>query len=259
MQQHVHSSDTQHGLVSIKAIKHRRVIALAHILVGLDGSAILVVNLAGCLHDESCTTHGRIANHIINLRLCHRDDHADDMARRTELTVLTFLRHARQHILIDIAHSVGIFHIQQVDIINHTLQHISLRNAENRILHIATIGRTTLLAYALNEHKHIVANMVEHILGREALEHRPSQVFVSHLLIGFRIQPLLAFLKQRVLEFVAKLNGVTLFMALLIVEQFDEEQIRKLFKYGYRHRDATSPQCIPNFIYTAFNVASNSR
>ena len=38
--------------------------------------------------------------------------------------------------------------------------------------------------------------VVEHILGREALKHGPSQTLVSHLLIGFRIQPLLAFLEE---------------------------------------------------------------
>ncbi len=101
--------------------------------------------------------------------------------------------------------------------------------------------------------------MVEHVLGREALEDRPAQILVCNLLIRFWIQPLLAFLKQRVLEFVAKLNGVAFLMPLLIVEQFDEEQIRELFKDGHRYRDATSPQRIPYFIDTTLHVAGYCR
>ena len=142
MQQHVHRPDTKHRLVSIKAIKHRRVIALTHIIISLNGSTVLIVNLTSSLHDESCATHRRVADHIINLRLCHRDNHTDDMARRAELAVLSLLRHAGQHILIDIAHRIGILHIQQVDIINNTLQHVSLWNAKNGILHISAISRT---------------------------------------------------------------------------------------------------------------------
>ena len=170
MQQHIHSTNTQHRLVSVEAIEHGGVIALAHILVGLDGGTVLVVDLTGSLHDETCTTHGRVADDIINLGLSHRDNHTDDVARRAELTVLPLLRHSCQHILIDIAHGVGIFHIQQVDIVDDTLQHVSLRNTEHGILHVAAIGRTTLLADALDKHKHVVAHMVQHVLGRETLE-----------------------------------------------------------------------------------------
>ena len=241
MQQHVHRTDTQHSLVGIKTIKHGRIIALAHISIGLDGGAVLVVNLAGSLHDESCTTHRWVANHIINLRLSHRDDHTDDMTRGTELSVLAFLRHASQHILVNIAHRVGIFHIQQVDIIYHRLQHICLWNAEHSILHIATISRTTLFSNALDKHKHIVTHVVQHILSRKALEYRPAKVLVRNLLVGFWVSPLLPLLKQRILEFVTKLDSVTLLMTLLIVEQLDEEQIRELLKDSNGHGDTTCP------------------
>ena len=241
MQQHVHGTDTQHGLVGIKTIKHGRIIAFTHILVRLDYSTILIINLLGSLHNESSTTHSRVANHIINLRLGHRDNHTDNVARGAELTVLAFLRHARQHILIHIAHRIGIFHIQQVDIIYHRLQYICLRNAEHRILHITTISRTTLLAYALDKHKHIVTHVVQHILSRETLEYRPAQFLVRYLLAGFGVGPLLALLKQRVFEFVSKLDSIALFTSLLVIQQLDEKQICKLFKDCNGHGYSTCP------------------
>ena len=88
MKQQVHSAYAQHRLVSIIAIDHAG-LDVGNILTGIEGFTIVLLDIFHSLYKETSTTHSWVADIILWSWIHHFDNHADDMARSTELTIGT--------------------------------------------------------------------------------------------------------------------------------------------------------------------------
>ena len=203
MQEEVHCSDTQHRRVGIVAIDKRR-LDMLHRFCRIECPLVMLLDILHCFHQEARTTHRRVADIVGRCRLHHIDNHTNDVARCTKLSVSARSSHLTEDILIDIAHRITIVHIEGIDPIDHLRQCTSIRDKESRRLHIPTVSTLLTCSDCLDKLKDILTNHLEHVFWTRMAEHRPAHTLVGHLLFGDRVQPVLPNKEGRILYFSIK-------------------------------------------------------
>ena len=231
MQHQVHSTDAQHGEIGVEAVKHV-VLVMVGILSLEQFTLVMLLHILGTLNDESCATHSRVADGVFEGGLHELDHHADNVTRCTELTIVARGSHFAKHILIHVAHSVTVVHVEVVDALNYLGQRARTLDKEGGILHKTAVGTLLALVERLDIDKHVLAHETEHCLGVLVLEHSPAQVVVGHITVGLGIVPR-AILESGFAHSNTKGISISLTSALGIVEHFHEEQIGHLFENGY--------------------------
>ena len=263
VEQEVHGSYAQHGLVGIVAVNHRGLHVL-HLLTYIHGSLILLLDILHRLNQESCRTHGRVADVVLGRRLHHLYNHAYDVARRAKLSVGARCSHLAEYILVDIAHGVAVVHVECVHTVNHFGKRTGVGYEEYSRLHVAAVGTLLTGTDMLDKLKHTLAHNLEHVVGTEVLEHVPTQILVRHagtLLVahGIGINPQLAVKECGVLHFAVPVACVLFFLQLLVVEQFHKEDVGHLLQYCDGIGDASHKECVPYLVYLVFYFASYHR
>ena len=189
MQHQVHRTDSKHCLVSIKAVEH-----FVAVMVGLlffqQFLLMMFLDELSRFHDESSRTHSWVAHSVVQVRLHHINHHSNDMARSTELTVVTACGHLAQHILVHIAHRVAVIHIKTVDPLDNLDQRTSVRNQEVGVIHKAAVSRFLTVVQRLDEHERILRYGREHRFGFPILEYMPAETFIGNIPIQVWVVPL---------------------------------------------------------------------
>ena len=255
MKHQVHRSDTKHREVSVETVKHL-VLVVVGILLLQEFLPVVLLNVFRTLHDESGTTHCRVADRVFQGGLHQLHHHADDVSRCAELTVVSRCCHLPENILVGVAHRIAVVHIEVVDTLHYLRQRARTLNEEGGILHETTVGGILALVEVLDEYEHILAHDAEHRFGFLVLEHTPAQVVVGNIAVCVGIVPH-SFFERRVFHRHPEGICIRLLRALSIVEHFHEEQIRHLFQNRNGIRDASRPEGIPNTINSVFNLSCN--
>ena len=151
---------------------------------------MVLLNELRRFHDEASRTHSWVAYGVVQVRLHHIDHHTDDMARSTELTVVTACGHLAQHIFVHIAHRVAVIHIKPVDPLDNLDQRTSVRNQEGGVIHKAAVSRFLTVVQRLDEHEHILGYGREHRFGFLVLEYMPAETFIGYIPIQVWVVPL---------------------------------------------------------------------
>ena len=149
------------------------------------------------------------------------------MARGAELPVVARCGHLAENILIGVAHSVAVVHIEVVNAFNNLGKGTGALYEESGILHETTISRLFALVQCLNENESIPAHNTEHRFGFLILEDAPTQIVIGYVPICIGIVPH-TLLEDRVFHSHAKGIGIRLLCALGIVEHLHKEQIGHL-------------------------------
>ena len=122
MQQHIHGTDTQHRSIRVIASEHSGLVIIQ--LLSVHHHVLLVLsNIVSCFNEEAGTAHCGVTDDIIlfERRLHQFNHHPDNVSRSTELSVLTFLCHFAENVLIDIAHGVSVVHIKPIYLLDKRL------------------------------------------------------------------------------------------------------------------------------------------
>ena len=122
--------------------------------------------IARRLHYETGATHSGVAHAVaLSYRRLHQLHHqANDVAWRAKLAVLPAGGHFAQDVLIHVAHSVAVFHIEVADLLHYAVQGFGTLDEEYGIGHISGVGRAAAVAQCLDKGEHEVAHAVEEIL-----------------------------------------------------------------------------------------------
>ena len=129
MKQEVHGSDTKHCLVGIITIDHAR-LDMVSLFAYIHCRLIVLLDVLDSFYKETGRTHGRVADVILGSWFHHLHNHADDVARSTELTICARCCHLAKDILIHIAHGITIVHVESINTVNNLCQCTSIRNQE---------------------------------------------------------------------------------------------------------------------------------
>ena len=121
VQQHVHAADTQHSVIKVKAVEQVPMEMLPQFGVGHHFGMSLAQRFAHG-HQKAASSASRIANDVRGLRLDHLYHEPDDVARSTKLAVLPGARDLAQHVFVEIALGVPVFHRNLVDHVHNLRQ-----------------------------------------------------------------------------------------------------------------------------------------
>jgi len=91
-------------------------------------------------HQKPASSARRIADNVGGLGLHHLHHEPDDVARRAELAVLTSAGNLAQHVFVEIALGVPIFHRHFVDHVLYLGQQRRRGNGEACALHVLGVG-----------------------------------------------------------------------------------------------------------------------
>ena len=259
VQQQVHGSYAQHGLVGIVAIDHRG-FHVMNILAYIGSRLIVLLNIFNSLNEESGRTHGWVADVIFRSRLHHLHNHSDDVSGRAELSVGAACRHLAENVFIYIAHRIAVVHVERIHAIYHLGKGSGVGNEEDSRLHVAAVGAFFACADVLDEFEHVLSYHLEHIVSAQVFEHVPAQAFVrdsSLLLVGgsVGVNPELSFGEGRVFHLAIPVACVLFFLQLLVVEHFHEEDVGHLFQHGDRVCNASHKECVPYLVYLVFDFS----
>ena len=228
---------------------------MMHFVGSIECCLVILFDIFHCLYQESCTSHGRVADIVLWCRLHHFYYHADDMTRCAELTISARGCHFAKYILIHIAHGIAVVHIECIHTIYNLCKRASIWNQEYGSLHVSAIGALFASTDMLDKLEYILANHVVHILRACIAEHRPSHAFVWHFLIGIWIQPHLARRECRILYFAIEVACVVFFLQLLIVEHLHKKDVSHLLQYCDWIGDSSHKECVPYLVYLIFYFA----
>ena len=178
MKQHVHAADAQHGGVEVVAVKGVLVEAAAGGGVFVDGIGVMLDQVLGGRYEETRRAAGRVADHVLGRGCGHVDHQLDDVARGTELPVLTCGRDLAKHVLVEIALGIAVGHIDFVELIDHVRQHPRCGHHEECVLHVMGVGASALpvpiAPQGFHEGEDPITHGLEHALGGALLEARPA-------------------------------------------------------------------------------------
>ena len=176
MQQHIHSTYTQHSGICVVTSEHLGLVILQFFSVH-HHVFLMDFNIVSCFNKETCTTHSWVANRILlpKRRFHHFHHHTDDMSRSSELSVLTFFCHLAKDVLIDIAHGISVVHVECIHLFYQRLQYTRFVNKENCIPHKASISSFFSVANFLYKRENIVTYHVEHVFCAHFLENLPTK------------------------------------------------------------------------------------
>ena len=216
VQQQVHGSDAQHGLVGIVAIDHRGLHVL-HLFSGIEDGLVILLDVFHGFYEESCRSHGWVADVILRCMLHHLHDHTDDVSGGAELSVGAACRHLAENVFIYIAHRIAVVHVERIHAVDYLGKGSGVGNQEDSRLHVAAVGAFFTRADVLDEFEHVLPYHLIHIVSAQVLEHVPAQAFVRDsclLLVGgsIGVNPELSFGEGRVLHFAVKVACVFLFL-----------------------------------------------
>src|SRR5574344_2644017 len=139
MKQEVHGSDTKHRLVGVITIEHA-CLDVVSFVANIHCRLIVLLDVLDSFNKESGRTHSWVTDVILRCWLHHLYNHADDVARCTELTVCARCSHLSPDILIHLTHSITVFHIERVNAINNLCQGTGIWNKEDSRLHVTAIS-----------------------------------------------------------------------------------------------------------------------
>ena len=181
VQQQVHGSDADHGVIELYAVEHPLVEVLAEGRVVELGFVVLTQVLAG-VDQEARRAEGGVADGVLRGRSAHPHHQLDDVAGRAKLPVFARRGHLAEQVLVEVALGVAPVHLdlrQQVDRLG---QQAGRGDDEVGSAHVAGKHTVVVAAQGLDEGKHPVAHPLEHGFGvAQVLEHRPPQLA---LLVG---------------------------------------------------------------------------
>jgi len=228
VQQHVHAADAQHGVVEVEAVKQ----AVVEVLLELRVVQQVRVALAQVLarrDKKARRAAGRVADHIKGLGRGHLHHQPDNVPRRAELPVLPGGGDLAEHVLVDIALGVAVFHRHLVKQVHHLGQKRRCRDGEARVLHVVRVGGVAVAELPgevrAQEGEDMLADHGEHLGRGEVLEARPAEVLVgpSPGVLALREHPPL----HRLLEPV----GLVLLQRVQVVEPAQEKQVGDLLDH----------------------------
>ena len=198
--------------------------------------------------EEARRAAGGVADGVRRGRRGHVDHQLDDVSRRPELPVLPGARDLAEHVLVQIALGVARRHVDRVELVDDVAEHARRRHDEEGVSHVLRVGRVLGVvvgpADRLDEREDLVADRLEHRLGRELLEARPAQVLLFVAEDGRldrSVRPVRLRLGERV----------------QLVEALDEQEIGQLLDDGQRVRDAAGPHRVPDAVDRGLQLAGD--
>ena len=114
----------------------------------------------------------------------------------------------------------------------------------------------------LDEGKHIVAQVVEHLAVLKLLEHRPAQMAVRHIDFQFLVHEV-PFLENEIgrradVDATAfHVVDLALLLDLVVVQHLDENQVSNLLDVNPRVRHLVAPHGVPKRIEFVFYFAGD--
>jgi hypothetical protein len=192
---------------------------------------------------------GGVADHVLRRRRGELDHQLDDVARGAELAVLAGGGDLAEHVFVEVALGVAVFHRHLVEHVHHLGQQRRRGDGEARVLHVVRVGGVVTGNAVAQEGKDMLADHGEHLGRGEVLETRPAQVVVIAALVvlPFREDAL----RHRLLEQV----GLAFFQGVGVVEAADEEQVGDLLHHLHRVGDAARPEGVPDGVDLAAKFA----
>jgi hypothetical protein len=176
VQRHVHAADAQHGVIEVVTVKHVVVEMFA-----ADGIAqdfrMLFAQIFARGHQKTASAAGRVANHVLGVGCCQFHHQPDDVARGAELAVLPGAGDLAEHVFVQVALGVAVFHRHMVEHVHHLGQQRRSGDGEACILHVVGVGGIVAAHYA-QEWKNVFADDGEHFSGCEMFKTGPTQVVV---------------------------------------------------------------------------------
>src|SRR5207247_8416794 len=119
-----------------------------------------------------------------------------------------------------------------------------LRDDEHRVLHVLCEDLAAVLQ-RLDEREHVVADVIEHLLGRQMAKLAPAQVLTRVL----GSLPGLVFPSEQRVEFLLQELGVA---ALFLVERIQpahEQEVADLLNRGEGIGDSSGPELVPELVH----------
>ena len=129
-------------------------------------------------HQEAAGSAGWIAHNVSRFRLDHLHHQSDDVARRAKLPVLPRRRNLAQHVLVQIALGVPLFHGHLVNLIDDLCQQPRCWDRKARIFHVVGVGRP-IPAQGSQPGKNMLADQRVHLSRFGVLELRPAILLIS--------------------------------------------------------------------------------
>jgi hypothetical protein len=154
------STDAQHRVVEIKAMEEAMVEVLAQLRITENFRVVLAQVLAH-RHREAAGATGRIHHHIAWGGLGHCHHQLDDVAGRAELAVGAGGGQLAEHVLVDVALGVAVFHRHRVEQLHHLGEQPRRGDREARVAHVGGVGRF-FTAQLAQEREHPLAHHLEH-------------------------------------------------------------------------------------------------
>ena len=108
-------------------------------------------------HQEAARAAGRVADDVLGLRRGHLHHEPDDVTRRAELAVLPGAGNLAEHVFVEVALGVPVFHRDLVEHVHDLGQQRGRGNGEARVLHVLGVGRA-IAAQSAQEGKDVLAD-----------------------------------------------------------------------------------------------------
>ena len=207
-------------------------------------------------HDEKARrTAGRVADDVGGRGRREFHHQPDDVARGAELAVLPGGGDLGEHVFVDVALGVAVFHRHVVEQVHHLGQQCRRRNGEARALHVVRVGGVAIAELAgeplTQVRKDVLAHDGVHLRRGEVLEARPAEVFIES---AFRVA---ARGKDAPLHRPLEAVGFVFLQRVQVVEPAQEEEIGDLLDHLQRIRDAARPEGVPDAIDLVLDVAGD--
>src|SRR5690242_10273749 len=101
VQQHVHATDSEHGVVKVKAMEGL-VVEMGLLPLVAENLWVVVTEVLACCDEEPCCPACWIADHIPWLRRSHCNHQLDNMPWGPKLAILTSRGDLAEHIFVQI-------------------------------------------------------------------------------------------------------------------------------------------------------------
>jgi hypothetical protein len=137
--QHVHAVDSQHGVVEVKSVKQITMEMLPQLGIGEHFRMPLAERFADG-HQKTARSTSRIADNVRGLGLDHLHHQPNNVARRAKLSVLSGAGNLAQHVFVEVALGVPVFHGDFVDHVHDLGQQRRRGNGEAGALHVLGVG-----------------------------------------------------------------------------------------------------------------------
>ena len=139
VQEHVHTADAEHGVIEVEAVEEVVVKVFLELRVAED-FRVMVAEVFARRHEEAARTAGGIADDILRRGRGEFDHELDDVARSAKLAVLPGAGDFAEHVFVEIALGVAVFHRDQIDHVHHLRQQSRCRHGKPSILHVMGVS-----------------------------------------------------------------------------------------------------------------------